>query len=597
MRKPSAVVMLLVLVGLAIIGGVYFRFHVARSHTERAITAPDTRAGEESRPLPVSVVPVTPARTEPDASEPQASVTGTAAAPQPTPPGQTSGETISDVEQASSLSIDMLPSAIALELGQVQPGITVGDWQSSHPSEKWQRQPYPNSTDGQQSGRPTVGDDANDIDVGEYCAVFTRTWQVTDQEKLIRKAVFVIPPPPPSMTLPEEREPDTLVKTGCTIARVYVEARGFEAEAAYPDFVTLRDELLAELTARFGTPSDEISAIRELNFNKSAPTWKWNQARIVIKLSRNEEIWNSRLLHSRMITLAYLPNINFQSVAYQDLTDRTYFDSSPEMFNLGIRTAALDGNLSQPLADIFQNRLTYDYPSNPKARAQSPRANVDQVVAALKQWLAVTKNLPPQKRAGALLAADCVLDVTLGRFQDAKSAAARKKLETVGVKIDGIGGGGYDQDYALLTQARDLDPNGPIGEAIMMREFSSLVWHDDLIPKQYPLGVDYVIAAGERYLSKPRNPALVPRVQYYVASAYCDRVAESEGAGDGDSEYPPPTPEQITLGVAARPLALKHYRDLLALDKTSKWALDAWLNSWRILARLQLSLHYPSFEV
>ncbi len=132
----------------------------------------------------------------------------------------------------------MLPSAIALELGQVQPGITVGDWQRSHPSEKWQRQPCPYSTDGQQSSQPTVEDDTNDIDVGEYCAVFTRTWQVTDQEKLIRKAVFVIPPPPPYMALPDERDSRHAGENGVHHSGVCMSKRGgLKKEASYPDFV------------------------------------------------------------------------------------------------------------------------------------------------------------------------------------------------------------------------------------------------------------------------------------------------------------------------------------------------------------------------
>jgi hypothetical protein len=589
MHKPTKVVAALALAGLTIIGGVYFR--TASGHIERSMIAPE--------PPPAGSPLVTTPLAEPEAV-PESSATVTAPTPQPAFHGQFPSET-SDVEQASSVSFEALPSVMSLELAQAKPGITVGDWQRSHPAEKWEKMPYPRCNYCQESSQPSVQDDTNDIRLDEYCAVFTRTWQVSGEEKLIRKAVFIIPAPSPSMDLPGQTDPDTVVKTGCVIGAVYIEARGFEPLANRSDLTKLQDALPNELTNQFGPSIDEVSAIKRLAFDKSVPTWKRDQARIVIKSLRTPADWpnwKSAGIEPWVGALAYLPTFDFQApIVYQDLADRAHSDDSPEMFDLGIRTAALDEKTSRPLVNIFQNRITPEYPSDPAVRNRVPPANAAQVTAALQAWLAVTKSLSPQRRAGALLAADCALDVTLSQFQDSRSAAARRRFETLGVKIYGSEGYGFNQDGSFIEQARNLDPDGPIGEAIMMMVFSSLTWHDKLVPKGYDLTVDYVIAAGEKYLSKPRNPDLVPRVEYYVASAYCDRVAESEGAGDGDSEYPPPTPEQIKRGIAARPLALKHYRALLAVDKTSKWALDAWLNSWRILAKLELDLHYPSFEL
>jgi hypothetical protein len=158
-----------------------------------------------------------------------------------------------------------------------------------------------------------------------------------------------------------------------------------------------------------------------------------------------------------------------------------------------------------------------------------------------------------------------------------------REMKSIGVEFYD-GEGGLHPGHSWTRQALELDPDGPIGDAVTLMSLAR--W-----------GVDWddYFTVGERYLSQQRNPDSRAWAEYFLASRHQNLVIIGY-IGDTEPEQPPtmsPTQEQIDHGAAAKPQAIKHYRAVLAIDGDggSRRALVAWRTAWKLMA--DLPVWYP----
>ena len=142
-------------------------------------------------------------------------------------------------------------------------------------------------------------------------------------------------------------------------------------------------------------------------------------------------------------------------------------------------------------------------------------------------------------------------------------------------------------------EAWDLDPDGPTGDAVMLIAITNPLQMQEFLPNGYvPVATsegqkdvtDFVIDAGQKYLSKPRDPELTERIEYFIGLAYCDRIQISNYGDEKPSGW------QIQRAAVAKPEALKHF--VAAAAGNSPRAVTAWRNGWRVLAGLPIGIRF-----
>jgi hypothetical protein len=299
---------------------------------------------------------------------------------------------------------------------------------------------------------------------------------------------------------------------------------------------------------------------------------------------------------------SYLPNYRYNLVDLSsDYPEEESFATDPQIFDLAMRTAAMDVKTSQAMQGLFRTSQEFHKRSDTLSRSLPFPVPPDQLASVLQQWLRASMNLPVQRRAAALLAADAVLDSCWYPIESDShdlGQEAAKPLEAIGVQFFYGGPDGTVTDVTWFKDAFKLDPSGPIGDILT---YMSLVGWPPLTPIETE-NIDglngwdnyntYLIATGAKYLSHPRDPDTTAKVEYVIASSYCDRVAIAEGIGDPIEGQPgPPTQREFDIARGAREEAIKHYRAMLAIDNTSKRSLEAWRSAWKLMAGLPLESH------
>jgi hypothetical protein len=489
------------------------------------------------------------------------------------------------VAHVSDPSQSVAATNLAQEFAQVRPGVTVAEWRRSHPSDDWYK--------------PTFGVNPYQFFNGS-CAEFARTEQLPGSA-LTRKAVFYLPEPPTPLTLPSQADASNLVEADCTLGVIQTELTSESANM----LTGIAENARSLFSARFGAPSEAPDTERPVFGNRDTPVWKIGEAQVEVEkliVPPPDAIGHSK---SRLTAYSYLPSFYRER---RDRPDDIYEplspEESPEIFQLAMDTAAMGSKISAPMSDIYHGWIQFRQRTEVVRQGQREGlkhpVETEEVASALRRWLQVSKDLPPQRRAAALLAAYFVLDISWHglQFPDYDNEA-QKQLEAAGAEFDRGGPDGIQPLAKWLKEARDLDPEGPIGDAVTLMSLSA-GWHlAELVPEEYAPGktkdiTDYIIATGERFLSRPRDPALTARVEYFIASAYCDRVAVSKGSEGILRETP--TQGQLDRGDAAKLEALKHYRSLLAIDGKSKRAVAAWRAGWRLMADLPTYAHYSEIN-
>lgn len=503
------------------------------------------------------------------------------------------------------------PTVIADELASLKPGTTVGEWRKAHSADEWHQATYADYTNA------ATSNEQMSWMVGHDCGVFLRNERLANGDDLVRKAVFYLPAPPSPIELPGQTPSPSSLIDACTLGYIQTDLTPTSESVRSID-----DEVRSRLTERFGAPTDEpdematnpgvvVGAGGEAR-KELIPVWRMRDSKIAIGSTLFPMTKEAIDIQSSFSAHAYLPLFRYEMRERPDDLDPMDADHSPEIFQLAVSRAALANGIQQPFMDIYRRWLAFnetkiDFVNGYsgyselayKEDAELPRPiRTSDVEDVLRRWLEASQNLPPQRRAAALLAAYFLVETTWNEFPRAAVSVPgevtedQKNLEAAGVEFrDDVGG--REPTVNWVQEALKLDPDGPIGDAITLMILSG--WRfDDFFDGDFRDVAGYVIAQAEKYLARPHEADFTARAEYFLASAYCDRAVISEiGDEEGDEGKPaPPTREQIDRGPISRTEALKHYRLALAAGGKSKTAVAAWRTGWRLMAGLPVLRRY-----
>jgi hypothetical protein len=486
-----------------------------------------------------------------------------------------------------SIPADALDQTID-ELAQAKLGLTAGEWRGLHPLDQ-------------------TGDSGW---FGGSCAEFSRTVTMAEGIKLTRIAVFYLPDPPQSRELPAEDQGARLVD-GCMLGviRTEIATRGRNVYASLP-------AVKAALAAKFGTPVERnVDSLRALG-----PVWQSGGSTIAIENPAPVTADIAKFLQTTTAPLrlyAYLPRFD---VEQHEQPDNRYLgvspSTSPEIFALALHTSGADQELQNAMSSLYQDclkspRLTANTAYYEENRTTPGLVRARKVVDTLQRWLHSTANFPPQRKASALLAAHFLLGVAYERLDKSEQDAMDGWLATSGLIPNGSGSRPSRHDARWLQEARQLDPDGPIGETIWL--LTLIPWQTpQLVPGEYSESqrqaddaslvlpaehdgqkdfTDYVIETGQKYLSQPHDPIRTEEVEYLVGAAYCDRVEVARTGVPGDKNKV--THWQTERAAAAKPEALRHLRAAVATRSTR--SIAAWRKGWRLIAGLPVGFRFYDF--
>ena len=301
-----------------------------------------------------------------------------------------------------------------------------------------------------------------------------------------------------------------------------------------------------------------------------------------------------------LVTYAYLPRAPEEkkeraSERYEVVSPET----SPEIFELAMRTAGIEqADLVRTMNELYRDCSQHPQLSGNDVSHQEKRTTPGlewgkKVVEALGEWLRVMRELPAQRKAGGLLAAYFLLKDATDHLDNSEMEAMRDWLLENKVIVSDKELGPWGPNAKWVKEARDLDPEGPIGDAITLMAITNPLEIQDLLPNGYrPVAesegqkdvTDFVIESGQKYLAQSRDPEMTERVEYFIASAYCDRVQLPGLEQDKPSSW------EMRRAAAAKPQAIKYFA--MAMAGGSPRAVMAWRSGWRVLAGLPVDFRF-----
>lgn len=256
---------------------------------------------------------------------------------------------------------------------------------------------------------------------------------------------------------------------------------------------------------------------------------------------------------------------------------RAFLDWKPLALERGAQLAGLDRALWTPL----------DRAADQVAAAGTTVLDAAALAAALQDWLAAARELPPPRQAAALYAADGVLVRTACAAGLCGSDSTRlAPFQALGAEFvnQGMEGPEWRPAGAWLRAARQLDADSVAGQAaffVLLRE---------ALDEQGIVGVcsqDFrqyreSLASGERYLARGGPKHFAAQVHLLLAEAYRDLVALVSGI-TSYMEVPGSLTAERAEFVRR---ALAHYVAFLASGETSDMAPSAWQDAWRLAGGL-----------
>ena len=195
----------------------------------------------------------------------------------------------------------------------------------------------------------------------------------------------------------------------------------------------------------------------------------------------------------------------------------------------------------------------------------------------LDRWLKASSDLPPQRKAAALLLADSYVACARMSFQ---------RLIQLGAKSGGpCSKDGPTYSHNFRDQAEKLDPQGPAGE---LTGLASLA--DPCSVKGARPWPDLVLEKGERFLGTFPPDQWTPWFHFAIARAHAVKLSFA---------YPdhPPEDGNFPLTRAAmgreRHAAVEHFARFIEQKPEAAEFVFAWQEAWRLLAGLPPSqIHF-----
>jgi len=557
--KTAIRIILWALAAIAIVAGTVLIRHAHQPATARGSTV--------VRMNPVTGAP--PPITEPVATPPlqTSEADSNAAAPVPvTPVPPPPVLTLEGDSDATAFA-----AAAETEVVQLHDGLTLAQWLKERGErEGWRKTPEETITS---TSVP-----------GLECVSYWRTAKLPSGAEVIQ-AVYFYPPPTPSPAVFPALSGQELIN-GCLLTIVRL-----EAAAATSDFApTLERDARAQ---EFGNVLDQAVRQRftklygESIGRKDDPVWGKGNI-----LARDAGRW----IHGSEIVAGYNPRgspfgqlVGGPAVyvrASLEMVGQAKHDHSVlygyrliprSQFHQAVALAKADAALSQRFTDLYEQVFQAGmfeegakHPENAKWRQS--------FLPLLGKWLASLKAAPTAQRAAGFLAADHLLEAAQeagGTPGWPEQSSALQKLGAV-FELNGI-----DNSYSYTgnwqTAARELDPDGPVGEMAVIGSMD----RGSCDPHK-------IIEDGESLLARSIDRPTTAQVHFMIADAYSDIFTIAKGY-DPSGDYPN---IQEPAAAPAHAKALDHYRAGLAIDTSSENAKHAWSQAWHLSAGLFPSMRY-----
>lgn len=458
------------------------------------------------------------------------------------------------------------------EVSQLHDAITLAQWMNMRGRrERWETK------------KPEV----NMLYPRKECLSLAKADVLPSGERVKRALYFYPPPATPTVNFPAASRQQLL--NTCILGMVWIEADAPTPETGH----ALDQAVRRKLTGRYG----------ESIGHRAFPSFDWggyygdagvwvHGAEVVSAYSSRSGGSNSPvqlIVGPVAVVHVRLPIAKLEFDASFANTDYRYRPIERDHFHRAISIAGVDAALSGRFEKFFEQV----FPKGERRGAQDT-AWQESFLPVLREWLAALSSVSPARRAAGLLAADLLLVEAEGSGNIPGwpilpgNPNQRSELQELGATfgLNGIAGVYY---YARnwAKQARELDPNGPVGQMALIESLArySCDSGSDSPPFRQ------VILDGEGLLNKGLDAQTAARVHFMVGDAYSTIVAIAGGLVGPNGEYGAEPAE----GDADRSKALQHYRAGLAVDHTSQNAKDAWSQAWRISAGLLPEEWYVCF--
>jgi hypothetical protein len=257
-------------------------------------------------------------------------------------------------------------------------------------------------------------------------------------------------------------------------------------------------------------------------------------------------------------------------------------------FEFAVKMAALDPAATTAIREGYSRASALA--ATARATDKSLTTNhhllaANEAATVLRQWLQGADGLPPRRRAAAFLAAYYLVRVSESSGWDLRVMRLFEKEGSRYWKRTAY----QDEDSRgrWLGLAFSLDPEGPVGDTIVLEQMTQACYFDGFYSAGGPL-FEHVIAQGESYLTRKHNPADSALAQFLLASAYRDLV----DIASGRLEEIDPTPYKGRLP-EARSKAVQYYSAAINFDPNSTIATISWRETWNLLANFpSRNFHY-----
>lgn len=450
---------------------------------------------------------------------------------------------------------------VALGLWQLQGGVTLTSWLVARGDEQVERY-------GRALGRDHLA---------SWCARAARI-DVAGGRPVERAAFFY--PPPATFALPSDSASADSLVGGCVLGLIGTTiAVRDSAEGA-----RTADSVRAELSRIYG-PGRDGAGVRFFAsaFWSRVRVWERSGRTVVAALNGPPAQPADSASRWTVLAFAFVPASGL-SIA----PPAGAGDPSPEAGLLDTlpleRAAALARVDSTLWLALRRALLAGTTPARADAlRPRTPPA--DSLGRALRRWLQATQDLEPPRRAAALFVADAVLDRAMCGYGlcAGRDSAAQRPLRALGAEFNWSPlGAGWVYTRTWLYEARALDRDSPVGQAILLQQLAQ-AFDPSGTCAEGTEGFVKVMETGERYLARVPASPIAPAVHYFLGEAYRDVVALAAGAG---APYADST-EYVADAAHARASALAHYRAAAAGAPGTPLGIRAWQRAWWLLSGLE----------
>ena len=445
------------------------------------------------------------------------------------------------------------PGMSARELANLREGKTVADWKREHPDDTI-----------------TVYSQRH-WDLGDWIIRAEKRERLSDGREVIRRAHFYVPNLPTKLGFTPWKSQEEL-RDDAQLGFIQIETR----ETNPTTGAELAELTRAELSNQFGSGryDSRLTFANSAYWSKTA-SWTPGPATFV---SAHESIVGATV-PGRVLAFGFLP-VSGLHVDYGGGEDTCgdAFEADLQSLDAAVAGSGMRGEDLKPI--LLIRRRIEEYHAGNSQLKPSPEV---QIVDALTEWLSTARLRGRRQYAGALLAADTALGLSMElstHFLNTEDEAIRKRLKAIGANFTYAQLDGYVYTHGWLRQALRLDRHGPIGDLSLISMMEKGFEFSAACGDTGYGAFRRVIFEGERFLSKSQNRQLRARVHVLVANAYADFVAIADGAAE------PYVAATIYVNQAswARSMAISHYRRAIQLSTDEQDQIRMLKNAWRLRA-------------